>query len=475
MSRIWSMMDTGKQSMMNSQKGLQTVSHNIANKNTEGYSRQRVETKANEPTGVGQLRIGNGARVSGVTRVNNQFIERQLESERGVLGENTARAEMLARVEQVYNEQNNKGLNKYMGEFFNSFRELSNSPESVAIRTMVKESADFLAKDFHRVNGQLTKIQEEADFQMGVMVGEINGITREISALNEKIQSVEIDSTVANDERDRRETLIKSLGEKINIKYAESEDGLVTITAGNNAILVSGGSQRDLIVSQSNKEGKNREGGAQIFYKPNDHSTPMNVTSQLRGGALGGLLETRDEFVSGLLKEMDELAYNLSNEVNKAHQVGYDRGHRTGNAFFKPLLEKEGAAAKIQLADEINNDPGRIAAAAAPNAAADNRVANYISSLQFNQVMGDGQITFDDFYNNVVGKVGVSASRANSDLESQKGIVDQLKNIRESISGVSLDEETTKMIEYQKSYDASARLIKTADEMMDTVLNLKPM
>lgn len=475
MSRIWSMMDTGKQSMMNSQKGLQTVSHNIANKNTEGYSRQRVETKANEPTGLGQLRIGSGAKVSGVTRVNNQFIERQLENERGVLGENTARAEMLGRVEQVYNEQSNKGLNKFMGEFFNSFRELSNSPESVAIRTLVKESADFLAQDFHRVNGQLTNIQNEADFQMGVLVGEINGITKEISQLNEKIQSVEIDSTVANDERDRRETLIKDLGEKLNIKYAESKDGLVTITAGNNAILVSGGSQRDLIVSQNKKDGANREGGAQIFYKPNDSSTPMNVTGQLRGGALGGLLQTRDEFVGGLLKEMDELAFDLANEVNQAHQAGFDRSNRPGGAFFAPLIEKEGAAAKIRLADHIQQDSSRIAAAATPNAPGDNRVANLISSLQYNQVTGGGEVTFDDFYNNVVGKVGVSTSRANSDLESQKGIVDQLKNIRESISGVSLDEETTKMIEYQKSYDASARLIKTADEMMDTVLNLKPM
>jgi flagellar hook-associated protein 1 FlgK len=95
--------------------------------------------------------------------------------------------------------------------------------------------------------------------------------------------------------------------------------------------------------------------------------------------------------------------------------------------------------------------------------------------MQYEGKLADGQSTFDDFYGNIVGQVGITASRSNSEQESQKGIVEQLKNIRESISGVSLDEETAKMIEYQKSFDASARLIRTADEMMDTVLNLKRM
>ena len=111
--------------------------------------------------------------------------------------------------------------------------------------------------------------------------------------------------------------------------------------------------------------------------------------------------------------------------------------------------------------------------AAAPNAAGDNRVANVLSSLQYQKTMEDGTSTFDDYYNSLVGKIGIEAQRANSAQQSQDDIVGQLKNIRESISGVSLDEETTKMIEFQKSFDASARLVRTADEMMDTILQLK--
>ena len=123
--------------------------------------------------------------------------------------------------------------------------------------------------------------------------------------------------------------------------------------------------------------------------------------------------------------------------------------------------------------ERIAEDVSRIAAAAAPGSPGDNRIANVLSSLQYKQTFDGGKATIDDFYSSMVGKVGIEAQRAVSSQSSQKDIVSQLKNIRESVSGVSLDEETTKMIEFQKSFDASARLIRTADEMMDTVLNLK--
>lgn len=467
------MMDVGKRSMMNSQTALQTVSHNVSNKNTEGYSRQRVEMQATEPTGFGKLRMGNGARATTVTRINNAFLEKQVEREGNVLGQKDSKAQMLMRVEQVFNEQMNKGLNKFMGEFFNAYREMSNSPENLALRNLVKESADFMTKDFQRVHGQLTKIQGEADFQIATEVAEINGITREIAQLNDKISTVELNALEANDERDRRDLLIKQLSEKINIRYGESEDGVMTVTAGNTAVLVSGSQQRDLLVAPSAARQGKRDGSVDIFYKSSDISAPASITSQITGGRLGGLLEIRDQFVNQTLEKVDELAYTLAGEVNRAHKSGYDRYGQPGRAFFTIEGGKEGAAATLRVNEEIAQNAGLVVGAAQPGSPGDNRIANIISSLQYEQPLEGGESSFDDFYNNIVGNVGIAANRANSELEAQKGIVDQLKNIRESISGVSLDEETAKMIEYQKSFDASARLIRTADEMMDTVLNLK--
>ncbi len=134
---------------------------------------------------------------------------------------------------------------------------------------------------------------------------------------------------------------------------------------------------------------------------------------------------------------------------------------------------KQGAAGVISVNKTVATDVSRIAVGAQPGAVGDNTIANVISSLQYQQVMNDGTATMDDYYNNQVGQIGALVQRAIKSQESQKNMVSQLNNIRESISGVSLDEETTKMIEYQKTYDASARLIRVADEMFDTVLNLK--
>lgn len=473
MSRIWSMMDVGRRSMMNSQTALQTTAHNISNKATEGYSRQRVELVTNLPVGEGKLRIGMGAKAAAVTRTNNPYIEKQLEREGTNLGYLGARSDMLARVEQVYNEQTNKGLNHSIGKFFNSFRELSNNPESLATRTQVKETADNMTKDFQRMNTQLKEIQKDADFRIATKVEEINQLTKEIASLNEKVQSVEIMGVTANDERDRRDELVKQLGEKINIRYAEGKDGAIAITAGNTALLVSGYSQMDLKVASTPAADGKREGNFDIYYQNTPDSTPFNVTKQMVGGEIGGLLQVRDEVCNGLIEDTDTLAYSLASEVNRAHSQGYDRMGRTGINLFEQPADIENASANLAVNSQVLEDVGMIAAAGQPGAPGDNRIANVLSGLQYNQVLDEGTATYDDFYNSIVGRIGIEAQRSNTAHESQKDIVAQLKNVRESISGVSLDEEATKMIEYQKAFDASARLVRTADEMMDTVLNLK--
>ncbi len=473
MSRIWSMMDVGKRSMANSQTALQTVSHNVANKSTEGFSRQRVDIQTNVPVEMGQARIGMGARTGTVSRVNNPFLEKQIEREGNLLTYNESRSGLLGRVEQVYNEQVNKGLNQFMGEFFNAFRELSNNPESLASRTMVKETADHLTRDFARIDNQLTEIQKDADFRLKSLVNDVNEVTKEIANLNEKIQSVELQGVPANDERDRRDLLVKKLSEQMNVRYAEGDNGSLTITAGTNAILVSGFSHRELMVQSTPASETKREGNVDIFYKPTENGTPVKITNQLTGGQAGGLLNVRDNVVNGLLEKMDTLAYNLATEVNQAHMQGFDRYNQTGNTFFN-VTTLEGASQNLKLSDSILQDVGRIAAAGQMDAPGDNRIANVISQVQYKQFMG-GNATVDDYYGSVVGQLGIETQRANSAASSQKDIVGQLKNIRESVSGVSLDEEATKMIEFQKSFDASARLIRTADEMMDTILRLKPM
>ena len=145
---------------------------------------------SNEAVGDGKLRMGMGARAAQTTRVNNPFLERQLANESTKLGFGNGQSDNLSRVEQIFNEQINKGLNQFTNNFFNAFRELSNNPESLATRAMVKENAQFLVQDFGRISSQLKDIQSDIDAQVGQKVEEINAMTTEIAKLNEKIAAV---------------------------------------------------------------------------------------------------------------------------------------------------------------------------------------------------------------------------------------------------------------------------------------------
>jgi flagellar hook-associated protein 1 FlgK len=462
------MMDTGKRSMMNSQTALQTVGHNIANKSTEGYSRQRVEQQANIPTTEGRNRIGTGSRTTRITRTNNEYLEKQIEKENSESSYLESQATALGRVEQTYNEQMNKGLGHYLGEFFNSFRELANSPESTATRTLVRESAQSLVQDFNRIHKELSAVQEDLDNQVKVQVEEVNQITKEIANLNEKISAIEIQDIDANDERDRRDLLIKKLHEKLDITWGNGDNGQVNITGAKAAVLVSGFSPLKLAAQRTTDRDR-----VEVFFQNESGGSLTQITDRLTGGAIGAALSVRDGLINDLKQKADEIAFKFATEVNKAHSLGSDLKGKQGGVFFEIPQQQAGSSYNIKIAKDILKDSSRIVTGIAAAGPADNTVANVISSIETKPIMNNGATTLHDFYNAQVGEIGVLTQRANKSFESQKNIVGQLQHIRESISGVSLDEEATKMIEFQKSFDASARLIRTADEMFDTVLNLK--
>lgn len=469
MAKIHGLLDLGRRGMAVSQSALATTSHNIANKATEGFSRQRVEVMTNPSIGDGNKRIGTGSKLGGIERINNPWLEKQLEREGANLAFLEGRSGALQRLESTFNEHTVKGLSNSMTDFFNSFRELANNPESLTTRTIVRDNATALIKNFQNMDNQIVSVTSELNSVIESGVREVNAHVKEIASLNEKIMSIEINGASANDERDRRDSLIKKLAEKMDISYAEDDKtGMLNITAGKTAVLVGGTSYSQL------KTSNNELNQTQVMFEMSPGGRQSDITEQFKRGAIGGALELRDGMVAGLREDLSDLSYNLANEVNKAHVEGFDRYSKQGVNFFELPDDGTFDIANLKLNSAIASDVGRIVAAAKPNAPGDNTTANVIHSLQFKAVMGAGQsFTFDNFYNSKVGEVGIMSQKSQASLDSQKGILNQMQNIRESVSGVSLDEEAQKMIEFQKSYEASARVIRMADEMFDTVLNLK--
>ena len=469
MAKVHGLMDIGRRGMVLSQTALNTTSHNIANRSTEGYSRQRVELATNPAIDEGRYRIGTGARLAGINRVNNPWLEKQIEQEGSNFSYLESKANALASMENVLNEQNVEGINGAISKFFNSFRELANNPESAVPRTQVRESAQALISTLQSAKRQIDSAAQGVYKNVENKIGEVNAMAKEIANLNEKILNIEITEGQANDERDRRDLLLKKLSETMNISYAEDpKTGMINVMAGNTASLVAGTTATSLRTDMSENEGQ------RIIYDLTG-GTPFDVTEQFKGGAVGASLSVAgpDGIISQLGQSIDELAYNIANEVNRAHVEGFDRYNQQGQTFFDIPQDGTFSIDKMSLNKEILKDVGLIAAASKPNSPGDNNVAHVIQNLQFRSILGDGQYSFDNFYNSKVGEIGLMTQRNQSALESQKNTLDQLKNTRETISGVNLDEEAAKMIEFQKSYEASARMIRVADELFDTVLNLK--
>lgn len=472
MARIGSIMHVGRQALSNAKTALQTTSHNVANANTEGFSRQRVEQVTNSPVSTASFQIGTGAKTAMVSRVVNDFLNNQIQNETGRLGTAEGKENALQRVEQVFNESINQGLNRFITNLFNAFREFGNNPESQATRALVKESSHVVVEDFHRVNDQLAKIQEDVNQTVMSQMSVVNSHVEEIADLNHKIRGIEMQGHKANDARDRRDLLLRKLGSLINIKYAEVDSGMVNVTAGSTAVLVSGTEYNKLEVQRTPAKQGRREGDISIMFRASKTGSQFDVTREMTGGKIGGAMFVRDKIINDLHRRVDDLAYTVALGINTVHKVGYDTYNNTGQAFFKPLA-REKAAEKIQVADYILKDPGRIAGALQKDSPGDNRVANALSSLQYQNLFKRGTATFDEIYNGMVGEFAVVAKKNTMVMDHQAHIVKQLHNVRESVSGVSLDEETADMIQFQKAYDASARLIRTADEMFDTLLSLK--
>lgn len=470
MAKIHGMLDIGRRAMALNQTAIQTTSHNITNKSTEGYSRQKVDFKTNPSVDEGRYQLGTGVRLANISRINNPWIEKQLETENSNYSHLDQKSQALSRLETALNEQSVKGINDAMTSFFNSFRELANSPESAVMRTQVREAGINLIKTFQEAHRQISHVTKDMNSDIEYTMTEVNSLAKEIAKTNEKIQQVEISGRdSANDERDHRDALLKKLSEKVDVHYAEdSKTGMVNVTVGQSVILVAGTTFSQL------KTGESEMNKTQILHELSAGGSVVDITEHFKRGKVGAALEVRDVTTQNMVNGLEELAFNIAYEVNRAHREGFDRQNMAGQNFFEMKDSSQPFSINnFQVSDEILKDVSRIAAASKPNAPGDNTVANVIHNLQSRPLMGDGKYNFDDFYNAKVNEIGILTQRANSEFENQKNTLEQLQNIRESISGVSIDEEAAKLIEYQKSYEASARLIKTADEMLDTILNLK--
>lgn len=484
------LLNIGKSGLFAAKQSMSTTSHNIANANTDGFSRQEVRTESSITLPEGDYVIGTGVDIQSIKRSHDDLVEKKLNNSITNHKFNEERTTQLGQVEEIFNEINTEGMNKIINRFFNSFRELANQPENETIRSVVKENAKIVVNDFHRIQKNLDDVRGSINSKIQLAINDINGLAKTVAKLNKEINVQEVSGGMANDLRDQRDRALRTMTEYFPINTYTDNRGEFVVNIEGVGSIVSGSMVQELsagatVSDQGNSADK---GDINIFFT---NRPSVGISDKLKNGILGALLKTRNDEVVGLENQVDELAHGLVLATNSIHRRGF-ANHPvpvdasgipipnaasvkvTGLNFFKEPLDIKRAAEYISLSDEVEDDVNNIATAAEANKPGDNRVAIAISKLQHEKVLGGGNTTFEEQYLKSVGNIGLQAGKSKIDQEQSQGILAQAKSFKEKLSGVSLDEEAANMIRYQNAYEASAKVMRASDEMFKSVLNLLP-
>jgi flagellar hook-associated protein 1 FlgK len=375
-------------------------------------------------------------------------------------GRYTQLNETLARVQASYNEPSDAGLNSALTTFFNSFQDVSRHPESTGPRTLVQHYADDVARKFRDIYSTLSGTTLDIAEHIRGTIGQVNDLAKQIAALNVEVQKSTSVGGQSNDIADRRDSVVQELSKLVGAVVIEEQDGngkktgAVNLSVGG-VPLVQGGNVVPIPSQFDNVRG-------QPVLLDGAHQIPI------QSGELGGLIEA-SAHVADYTDDLNRLASTFITSVNAQHRAGYGLDGQTGRPLYSGT-----DASNIGLDSVVANDPQAIAAASAPapgnNPAPGNgdnarAIADIASQTIF------GPLTLQDYYGESVTKVGADAKSFDRLASNQVQVVQQLSNVRNSVSGVSMDEELSKMLAYQRAYQAAAKLLSTYDGLIESLIN----
>ena len=463
--------EIGRRALQAQQTALQVTGHNIANVNTPGFSRRRVEL-ANAASGV-PGGVGSGADAVAVERMRSRFLDAQIRVESQVLGRWEAVERALTGIEgifnapagagsseagTVFNEPSGMGLTGSLNRFWNAWQDVANVPEGGAARASVRQEAQFLVTTLQQVHQQLSDTRVGLDQEIVGEVGEINRIADQLAALNSEIPLSNIDGGTAGDLEDQRDRLIEELAERVDITVIENDSGAVSVLlSGHN--LVQAGSAIHLEVRTL---AQNDFPASTLFFSDDGSLAPI------QDGKLKGLLEVRDNILPDYLARLDELAAVLVDEVNALHRVGFGPTGSTGIDFFDTTKTD---ASNIALDDRILDDLNNISASMDGNSG-DNGTALAIAGLRNGRLLETGTSTIDEFFGTLLGEVGARSKEAQTMAASHRLFATQIENRRQSARGVSLNDEAAQLVLFQRAYQAAARTVSIIDDLMEVTIGL---
>jgi flagellar hook-associated protein 1 FlgK len=457
MSGLFQGLEIGKRALLTHQLTMNTIGHNLANVNTPGYTRQRTMLTSAQPLETANYNLGNGVTVTSINQIRDLFLTSQYRRESKSLGEWEYREKTLGQIETFFAEPNDESLGDVLNKFWTSWLDLSNNPESSAARSAVASQADTLTNSFHSLNRQLNEMQASANMDVASRIEDINLISKQIANLNRLVVSEELGGQSANDLRDQRDYLVDNLSKLVDVTTREKANGSLAVYISGLAIVDNADTfQLDTVVDTTASQTK-----YDIVWKN------TKTTVKITGGELKGLLDTRDKILPGYINKLDQLASAIVREVNQLHRDGTGLDGITGRNFFNGSFV---SAANIRVEQNIADDPNQIAVSISGEPG-DNANALAIADLRDMTTMSYGTTSITDFYNSMIGDIGIQSNEAQTFKGNFESLLNQIENSRQSVQGVSLDEEMAEMVRQQHAYEAAARLITYMDESLDTIIH----
>jgi flagellar hook-associated protein 1 FlgK len=444
---------TGVQALEATQGALNATSNNIANADTPGYTREVPEFSENaENFNSGQL-SGGGVSINSIQSVRDELLYLEVQNQTAQQSSAGTQSSFLNQVQTGF-ANTGDDLASTFSAFSSSLDQLSANPGNPAVEQSVYTAGQNLADSFNTTSAGLASVQSAADQQVTQTVAQINTLTKQIAQLNAQLTPAVMSQQNGGTIEDQRDQLVQQLSTLTGISVTQSSDGQV-ITTGNGTPLVMGGQSYSLQTTT----------GLSGFQQVLD-SNGNDITSTIQGGQLGGAIQTRDVTIPGYLQSLNTLASQFATAMNAAQAQGFDSTGAAGQPFFSVPANPADAASGITVAISSG---AQVAGSSDGTAGSNGNVAKLSAVLTSNLPSGQ---TPAGAYSSIVFQVGSDASNASAQSSAIGQSLLQLTNQQGSVSGVSIDEESTNLIRYQTAYEAAARIVSTIEALNTVTLDM---
>ncbi|MCP4870120.1 MAG: flagellar hook-associated protein FlgK [Proteobacteria bacterium] len=463
---LFSILKHSSRALQTAGHGIAVTSNNVANANTPGYAKQNLGVATQGTLRARGLLLGQGVKAEEVLSTFDRFSQGAVFGTAGRSAYSEARSQNLQSVETAFvDAAGPTGLVGALEGFFQSFDELELDPSNPALRANVLSKGAVVANLFSQAANDLTRRQNDADQQIGDGVQRVNQLSTQVATLNAQIVELEAAGQGAHDLRAHRTMLLEEMASLGPLTVSQKADGSAQAIFAGHAI-VTGGTSRALSTVDDPATGF-----SQVHLQMG--GSTINITSAMNRGSIGAAIDTRDTTLPTLIGQLDELAFEFTDQVNTAHTAGFGMDGVTGRDFFATPAALAGAAASMALSADVDGNPDAIGASSTlTGIPGDNGNATVLKELGAALSMSGATETFTGFLTSSLAQLGHEAAIARDDhLRGQLELSASL-DLRDSVSGVSLEEEAMDLLRFQDAYQAAAKVMQTANEMLDELMNI---